>query len=1119
MNQTPEMTASRDEFESSGSARLQQLRERMSVTKRRSIIPRLAPRPRRDTYPLSYAQERLWFLEQTGLLGTAYSIPMALHLNGQLDVSALERSIAEIIGRHEILRARIRSIDGAPMQVIERDSSFTLEVTDLSEFPEAIRANELERISRSDAETPFNLSDGPLFRASLIRFSDRRHVLLMNMHHIVSDGWSLGILNRELSALYLAHANGQPSPLPHLPIQYLDYAIWQRDWMAGEELERHLHYWRGQLRGLQTLDLPSDRNRPEVSSYKGDVVDFTIPPKLALRLRELAGAQSATLFMVLLSVMSLLLSQYSGSNDVVIGCPIAGRSRQEIEGLIGFFSNTLAIRADLSSAETFRQLIEHMKAVTLDAYAHQELPFERVVAELNPNRSLARQPIFQVMMMLHNFPQSELDLSGLSWNWLDRRRPISKFDMSWHFMEGAEGLTGAVEYAIDLFDRGTICRMVESFRTILGHMLTRPDRPIKTLPLITEGERRQVTQVFNETGVKYREELLIHQLFEEQVKRTPDAVAIEHEGRCLTYAELNGRANRLARHLLGQGVGPDQVVGIFFERGFGMVVGILGILKAGGAYLPLDPSYPAERLQQMLEDAAPRLVLTETDLRGMLPATEARVIALNEKLEELSDVANDLRPAELGLSSQNLVYVIYTSGSTGRPKGTAMRHCSVVNLIEWHRGFFGNAERLRVLQFAALSFDVAFQEIFSTICTGGTLVLIDEWGRRDAAVLTDFLCNGPIHRLFVPPLMLQSIAEHCKTSEQVPSGLKEVITAGEQLRITPEIKHLFKRLNGCRLHNHYGPTETHVVTALTLAEDPAEWPDLPSIGRPIANARIYLLDRQMRPVPIGVVGEIYIGGAGVARGYLNHPELTEQRFLSDPYSTDPRSRLYRTGDLGRWRSDGTLEYLGRNDHQVKIRGFRVELGEIEAQLLQQEQVKQATVIAREDEPHEKRLVAYVVPANGCIPRVEALQAHLKAALPEHMVPSAFVMLEALPLTPSGKLDRQALPAPDRQSCSSRHFEAPQGEIEEALAEIWQELLRVERIGRNDNFFELGGHSLQIMRLISRIYDRCAVLLTVPVIFQRPTVALLAQSIAATQSAAPTTDAVHKGELEFDEGVL
>jgi len=649
-----------------------------------------------------------------------------------------------------------------------------------------------------------------------------------------------------------------------------------------------------------------------------------------------------------------------------------------------------------------------------------------------------------------------------------------------------------------------------------------PQTAVTELTVLSEEEHHQVLELYNATEADYPRQKLIHELFEEQVTRTPSAPAVTYAGRSFSYSELNAKSNQLAHDLRARGIGPYQLVGICAERSLEMVIGLLGILKAGAAYVPLDPNYPGDRLRYMLEDAAPKILLTQTRLKGRLPETPAEIIPLDTLASQTADLYTETSPSAGPLSSSdNLVYVIYTSGSTGRPKSTAMPHRAMINLIEWHRRTLRSCEGKNVLQFAALSFDVAFQEIFSTLCSGGNLVLLDEWVRRDARALTELLLAQSIHRLFIPPMALQSLAEFCAYAGINPTSLQDVITAGEQLRVTPEVIRLFKELPGCQLHNHYGPTETHVVTALTLSGDPATWPSLPTIGFPIQNARIYILDSHCQPVPVGVVGEIYIGGAGLARGYLNRPELTAERFIRDPFRPDPHARMYKTGDLARWRPDGVIEYLGRNDDQVKLRGFRIELGEIESQLLGHPEVKEAVVVAIQDDSADKRLVAYVVPRTTSgthrpVLDMEGLRNHLKTTLPDHMIPSAFVTLERLPLTPNGKLDRKALPAPDSTAyLAGSHYEAPEGEIEEILARIWQSLLRVERIGRNDNFFELGGHSLYGMKVAMNVAEQLGVDVPIITIFRHPTLRQMAQYIQTIIE----PENLETAGTEFEEGVL
>jgi amino acid adenylation domain-containing protein/thioester reductase-like protein len=623
-----------------------------------------------------------------------------------------------------------------------------------------------------------------------------------------------------------------------------------------------------------------------------------------------------------------------------------------------------------------------------------------------------------------------------------------------------------------------------------------------------------VLSTFNSTRAEYVSDKLVHELFEEQTLRTPATIAVTHRGHSLTYAALNGRANQLARQLRALGVCPGRLVAVCVERGLDMVVGLLGILKAGGAYVPLDPNYPAERLQAMLDDARPQVVLTQDRLLRALPATSAKVVVLDAALKEVdAQSTSDLSRAQTGSSPRDLLYVIFTSGSTGRPKGTAMPHAAMINLIEWQRGVLQTPASLRVLQFAALSFDVAFQETFSTLCCGGTLVLLDEWIRRDARALLELLHDEAVERLFVPPLMLQSLAEYSRSAAPLPASLKDVVTAGEQLRISSEIVELFRRLPGCRLHNHYGPTETHVVTALTLPDDPQHWPVLPSIGRPIANTQIYILDNELAPVPAGVAGEIYIGGANLACGYLNKPELTTQRFVADPFGADARARLYRTGDLGAWRPDGTIDYIGRNDEQVKIRGFRVELGEIEARLALHPHVREVAVVARGDVPGGKRLVAYVTVRDGIRPGADELRAHLKEALPEHMAPSAFVVLPAMPMTPSGKLNRRALPAPEQGAYVAEQYQPPDGPVEQALAEMWREVLQVDRVGRLDSFFDLGGHSLLALKALLRLNQSFGCTLRVLDLYNNPTVRELAARIAGSARNEEQVDLAREAVLD------
>jgi amino acid adenylation domain-containing protein len=1048
----------------------------------------------------SWAQQRLWFIDQLEGGTAAYHIAVGVRLRGVLNEPALRASLDAIVQRHESLRTVFVAADGQPLQEIAPTGSFLLQTTDLRAIDEAERHSRVEAQKYEALHQPFDLRTGPLIRGRLLRLTADEHLLLVTMHHIVSDGWSMGVFFAELAALYASHQSGRQDPLQPLAIQYADYAQWQRAWLHGEERDRQLNYWRTHLIGAPpALALPTDRPRPAVQSFRGGNVPVVLDAALSADLKNLAQRHEMTLFMVLYAGWAILLSRLSGQDEVVIGTPVANRRQRELEPLIGFFVNTLALRVGVPGDQRVEELLHQIKHVTLSAYEHQDVPFERVVEALAPDRSLSRNPIFQVMLALQSAPNRAPPLPDLTVSAEPGIDEPAMFDLLLSLEERGDEIVGSLNYAQDLFDRGTVTRWLASFDVLLRAMTRAPQTEVGALPWLTDAERERVLTLFNKTRVVFPHDQLVHESFEAQAARTPEAEAVRFGEQACTYAELNTQANRLAHVLRARGVGPGRLVGLCAERGIPMVIGVLAILKAGGAYLPLDPSYPTERLAYMLTDAAPAVVLTQAALHRRLPKTGARLLLLDELLEpapgESQAAANNLPASTLGLRPEHLVYTIYTSGSTGQPKGTAMTHRAMGNLLAWHHQSFPGGEGVRVMQFAALSFDVAFQELFTTLSAGGTLVLLEEWVRRDARALAELIRAQSIERLFLPPLMLQSVAESLASGEQdVPSNLRDVICAGEQLRISAEIRALFARCPGARLHNHYGPTETHVVTASTLEGDPQEWPDLPPIGRPIANTQVYVLDARRQPVPIGVAGELYLGGANLARGYLHRPELTAERFVADPFSTDPRARLYKTGDLGRWRSDGTLEYLGRNDDQVKIRGFRVELGEIEAQLAGHAHVQEVAVVAREEPTGPRRLVAYVTARAGGAPSAEALRAHLQGRLPEHMIPSAFVTLEQLPRTPSGKLDRRALPAPDVDAYVTRTYEPPQGEIEEILAGVWQELLHVKRVGRHDNFFELGGHSLLATRVFSHISYVLDVDLPIRLMFERPTIDALSRCI-------------------------
>ncbi|MBE8967605.1 amino acid adenylation domain-containing protein [Nostocales cyanobacterium LEGE 12452] len=1055
-------------------------------------------RARDAELPLSYAQQRLWFLDQLNPNSAFYNIATALRIVGTLCVAALEQSLQEIIHRHEALHTNFITVDGKPSQIIhnwreQENISWTVSIVDLKHLSATEQEIATQQLAQQQAIQPFDLATQALARVTLVVLSETEHVLLLCMHHIVSDGWSMGVFIQELATLYNAYSQGQSSPLAPLLVQYADFAIWQRQWLQGDVLQSQLSYWQQQLASAPALlSLPTDRPRPSVQTFAGAYQEFALSQKLTSGLTQLSQQQGVTLFMTLLAAYDTLLYRYTGTEDILVGSPIANRDRSEIEGLIGFFVNTLVMRSNLAGNPSFSELLTRVREMAMEAYSHQNLPFEMLVEALQPERDLSHTPLFQVMFVLQNAPISQVELTGLNVSSLPIKGATARFDLTLIMQNTATGLVGVWEYNTDLFDASTIERMTGHFVTLLESIVSNPQEQISQLPLLTQAEQQQLLVEWNDTQTEYPLDKCIHQLFEEQVKRTPDAVAVVFENQQLTYYELNCRANQLAHYLRSMGVKADVLVGICVERSLDMVVGLLGILKAGAAYVPLDPEYPQERLTFMLEDAQVLVLLTQQSLLDRLPQHQAHLVFLDTDAQLISQSSQENLIS--GVQANNLAYIIYTSGSTGQPKGVAMNQLALCNLILWHLENMKISRGTKTLQFAPISFDVSFQEIFSTWCSGGTLFLIREQLRRDALALLGFLQQKAIERMFLPFVALQQLAEVAVDSKLVTTHLREIITAGEQLQITPAISQWLSKLTDCTLHNHYGPSESHLVASFTMSDSVETWPLLPPIGRPIANTQIHILDKYLQPVPVGIPGELYIGGAGLAKGYLNRPELTQEKFILNPFNTQLNLRLYKTGDKARYLSDGNIEYLGRIDNQVKIRGFRIELGEIEAVLSQYSHVQACCAIAREDIPGNKRLVAYIVPQKEQTFTVSVLRSFLKEKLPEYMVPSAIVILDALPLTPNGKLDRRALPAPDLHSQLSDKYVAPHSPIEEILSLIWAQVLKVEQVGIHDNFFELGGHSLLATQLISRLRTNLKVELPLRSLFAAPTVAELSQNI-------------------------
>jgi amino acid adenylation domain-containing protein len=1042
--------------------------------------PPLAPQPRGAQIPLSFAQERLWLLDRLEQKSPAYHIASTIRLSGPLDPRGVEQGFQRLIDRHEALRTSFASTpEGEPVQRIAAAMDFHLPVIDLETLPDAARQARIEALSAEVHLHVFDLERGPLLRAVLIRCHEREHILLLCMHHIVSDGWSVGVLNRELAAYYSAFVAGREPRLEPLAVHYADYAIWQRRWLTGDALRALVGHWKDRLAGAPpVLELPTDFPRPPVQSFRGRMEQFELDQALTEALEALSRRHGASLYMTLLATFAVLLSRYSRQTDLVIGSPIAGRRNQEIESLIGFFVNTLALRVDLEGEPGFAELLARVRKSTLDAYEHQDVPFEYLVEELRPERSLAHAPIFQVMFILLNMPSPQIRVADLTLAPMESNTDTAKFDLTLCLGPSGPAMWGWFEYNTDLFQPATIRRMAGHFVTLLKAIVADAMVPVGRLPMMPESERRQITGLQDHAGAAPF--MSVQRRFELQAAATPDRPAVEFGAATLSYRTLNGRANALARRLAALDIGPGSRIGIALDRGVEMVIAVLAVLKAGAAYVPLDPAYPRERLAFMLEDAQLNGLVTQDSLLPSIPEIGAPVILLDGDTQ-------DENP-DLALGPDDLAYLIYTSGSTGRPKGIAMRHGALANLIGWQVADSADFGAARTLQFTSLSFDVSFQEIFSTWCSGGTLVLIEEDARRDTRALIRVLIDQRIERLFLPFIALQQLALLAGDGEAAALSLRDIITAGERLRITPELSGLMRRLPTCRLHNHYGPAETHVVTSFTLGGDPDAWPDLPPIGRAIANARIYLLDEYRQPVPLGVVGELYIGGACLAQGYWGRPDLTEDRFVTDPFSAEG-GRLYRTGDLARTIDGVDFEFLGRCDDQAKIRGFRVEPGEIEALLAKSPAVSDVAVIAREDRPGERRLVAYVVPDPKQPIGDGTLRDFVRRSLPDYMVPAAFVMMEALPLSPSGKVNRRALPAPAAEGAAD--YVPPRTLDEFRMAEIWEAALDRRPVGVKEDFFMLGGHSLLAVRIMARVEAVWGVHLPLAALFQYPTIESLA----------------------------
>jgi len=1043
--------------------------------------------PRQGNLPLSFAQQRLWFLTQLEPDSPFYNIPAAVRLQGQLNVKALQQSFNEIVSRHEALRTNFQTREGQAVAVISKEKPITLSIFDISNLPENKQQAEIKQQAAQAAQQPFDIGSDHLLRVKLLRLGEQEHIVLLTIHHIVSDGWSIGVLVEELATLYQAFCNGQPSPLPALPIQYADFAAWQKQWLQGEVLETQISYWLKQLENApKVLELPTDHPRPTIQTYRGATYSFELSKELSASLNKLNQQQGSTLFMTLLAGFQILLWRYTGQKDIVVGSPIANRNRADIEGLIGFFVNTLVLRTNLAGNPSFEELLKRVREVALGAYAHQDFPFELLVEQLQPQRDLSYTPLFQMMFVLQNAPMSALELPGLTLTPVESDSGTAQCDLTLSMTETESGLVGSFEYNTDLFAENSIQRMVGHLQTLFEGIVANPQQRLSDLPLLTEFEQHQLLREWNDTATDYPQDKCIHELFEVQVEKTPDAVAVIFENQQLSYRELNRRANQLAHYLRSLGVKPEVLVGICVERSLDMVIGLLAILKAGGAYVPIDPSYPQERLAFMLEDASVSVLLTQTRLVETLPSHKTKVICLDTDWNAIAQESQENPFSQV--KSDNLAYINYTSGSTGKPKGVEVVHRGVIRLL-FGIDYVNLDAAQRFLQMASISFDASTFELWGALLHGARCVLFPG-DIPTPKYLSDILHKHDITTLWMTVALFNAVIDDAPNAFL---GIQQLLIGGEALSVSHVLR-AQEILPSTQIINGYGPTESTTFSCCyPIPRRLDSTIKSISIGCPIGNTQVYLLDAQLQPVPIGVAGELHIDGAGLARGYLNRPELTAQKFIPNPYRDELGSRLYKTGDLARYDSNGNIEFLGRIDNQVKLRGFRIELGEIEAVITQYAGVRETVVVVREDSENSPRIVAYVVPQKEQMLAITELRSFLESKLPNYMMPAAFVVLEALPLTPNGKVDRKSLPVPDStRPPLEAVYQPPQTEIEKIIADIWQEVLHVDNVGIYDNFFELGGNSLLLVQVHSKLQKILQKDLLLVEMFQHPTVSHLAR---------------------------
>lgn len=1079
-------------------------------------VPPLRPVPHEGPCPLSAAQQRLWFLEQLGYSAHAYHLLEAVRLCGPLHVEALHQSLQDIVRRHEILRTTFANVGGQPRQVVGLSAHLSIDGVDLRAMPHNEQEQEIQRLARTAVQRPFDLEQGPLLRVTLVQLSDVEHVLVLTMHHIIFDGWSHGVLWRELTALYNARTAGQPAPLPALSLQYADFAHWQSQWLQGAVLDAPLAYWQRQLADSATLQLPTDYPSPTLPTFQGARSYLPLSATLTHALKALSQRHGVTLFMTLLAAFQALLARYTGQDDIVVGSLIANRTQLASEPLIGFFVNILVLRTDLSGDPSFRALLARVHEVTSRAYEYQDVPYEKLLEILRLPRDLRRSPLFQVMCVLHNTPPQAPELSGLTAYPLVIDPGTARFDITLEFWETPTGLRGHFEYSTDLFQAAKIARMAGHFQTLLEGIVADPEQRLSQLPLLSADERQCLLVEWNSTAAPSPLDQCLHEVFEAQVQRTPNAIAVRCGDASLTYDELNRRANQVAHYLRALGIGPEALVGLCLERSLAMLVGLLGILKAGAAYIPLDPTYPPERLAFMLGDAQPPVVLTQQHLVPTLSGYTAQLVCLDAHWYTIALCHGD-NPIK-NTTADNVAYLLYTSGSTGNPKGVLGVHRATLNALAWMWQTYPFGGHEVCCQKTSISFGDSIQELLGPLLQGRPLILIADPVLKDLPRFVQTLAFYRVTRLILVPSLLQALLDTLPNLQERLPSLRLWFTGGEALS-----SRLYQRFRTClphsRLINLYGASE---------ASDDTTWYDTslaPSareripIGRPIANTQVYVLDASLQLVPVGVSGELYVGGAGLTRGYYKRPELTSERFIPHPFSHVPGARLYKTGDLVRYRPDGNLEYLGRLDHQVKLRGIRIELGEIEAVLARHPAVQETAVIVHTEAFGESRLVAYVVPTQQPGPPLTELRHFLARQLPAAMIPAAFLMLDTLPLTPSGKVDRQALPAPGLLGSTRADLHvAPRHDAEQQIADIWGQLLGLQQIGIYDNFFELGGHSLLVMQLLSRVHDATQVKISPLRFFENPTVAGMS---AIVETADQTEPGLHAAPITPmpREGVL